>query len=188
MKKKIIMLMAVFSMTILSCCILVACVPDRPDKFVPAWVVADSKAIEYGDMVVAYDKGDMMLKVGNAQTYWIKSNDKVEVYTTLDGEKWTYSMTTIEESKPDEPLFEVVINEEKAQEYYEKYYKKYTEFFEENFTKDNEGWWTAKEGLGVVKMKVEDNKLLTTALGVDLPNLIINYKVKLPDVAKNAIK
>lgn len=187
MKKKFMLAVAMIMTVAVTCLALVGCVPDRPDKFIVAYAKADNIAMTLGEdgAVTAINKGKAIYtKVAGVETYVMIGKDKVETFIG-SGENWAYaSMTKEEYEKSEYASIETSFDEEKVKEAY----KEYTEAFEENFEKDDKGWWTAKKGLGVLKSKVDGKDCLLNVGDTTMFKLTMNYKISLPSAAKAARK
>lgn len=188
MKKKIILAVSIMLVAITACAMLVGCVPDRPDKFLLAWIDSDHMATKVGGSETGIDGNKMIEKLDdNNQIIYEKKSDKVNVYICVAG-TWTAKSMTIEEAEKDENYVDITVNvdKDKAKEQY----KKYTEAFEENFEKDDEGWWKSKNALAavLVQMKVDGNELILRTGKLETMRLVLNYKISIPQEAKDALK
>lgn len=190
MKKKLVLVVAVMLVAITACGMLVGCIPDRPDRFILAWLDPNNtkKAIQIGEAEYGISGDKMIMKaLDGLQTIYEKKGNEYRVYTCVGG-KWSAAVLTVEEAEKEDAFvtIEATFNQEKLDEAY----KKYTENFEENFKKDDEGWWTwNKDALGIVKMKVEKNSIMTIrTAGLIDTKMLLNYKIDIPDGAKEALK
>lgn len=200
--KKLVLLVSIILVVITACVCLVGCVPNRPDKFVGTWVSSENKAIILADSAVSAIDGNKMLKKidDNNQTIFEKKSDKIVCYTCIGG-NWSASYMTIQEAEKDKDYIKINtdLEDNKTLEKIKQALDKAQENYKENFEKDKDGWWKPKGDLAklfAIEMKVEGKQLKAkaTALGgiveagEGLITLELNYKIRIPKGASDALK
>lgn len=194
MKKKLVLVVAMILVAITACACLAGCVPNRPDKFIGAWLTSEHKGMSYEALGVetrmGIDGGKMEVKIGD--TIHVIFEEKgtefnMYSYTTLTG--WVAVSISKEEAEKNNYYEQLqdALNSEEAKEIMEKE----MEAFDKNFEK-KDGWWTAKAAneLGVViAYKIEGNTMISKVGDKESGSkMILNYKISIPKEAKEALK
>ena len=192
MKKKLVLVVAMILVAITACACLAGCVPNRPDKFLAAFIKSDHKGIVTGEAETGIDGNKIIVKVNDKnQTIYEETKDKLNIYICIAG-NWTAESIAIDKVDNDyKELKESMTSEETPEQL-----KAISENFEENFEKDKEGWWKLKSKLADVagmEFKIEGNEMLTKVKVIGLEGelstqYVLNFKISIPKEAKEALK
>lgn len=188
MKKKLVLVVAVVLVAITACACLAGCIPNRPDRFIGTWLASDKKGVRVGDNIeFAIYGGKMIAKFGEEnQTIFEEKGDKFNVYTCVAG-AWTAASMTKEEAEKNESYKEMqsYLKDNEDVKMMADYLQKE---FEQNFTKDDKGWWNFNL-LNVCSAKVEKGEMSMKLAGAQLPFVLtLNKKITIPSEAKAALK
>lgn len=190
MKKKLVLIVAVVLIAITACACLAGCVPNRPDKFVGAWITSKHKAIVILGMEYGIDGSKLQAKISDdlLVIFEEKGND-LNMYVKA-GDNWSASSITVEDAKKDTngKYYEKIkesLNSDEAKESAKKIQENFTELYEEK-----DGWWSLKsDPTGLTgAMKVDGNDFKVKFAGVESTTMILNYKISIPAEAKAALK
>ena len=148
MKKKLVLVVAMILVAITACACLAGCVPNRPDKFLAAFIKSDHKGIVTGEAETGIDGNKIIVKVNDKnQTIYEETKDKLNIYICIAG-NWTAESIAIDKVDNDyKELKESMTSEETPEQL-----KAISENFEENFEKDKEGWWKLKSILRMMRL------------------------------------
>ncbi len=192
MKKKIMLVVSSMVLIIAMLTSLVACGYSikNVDKFMIDFAKSDSKAITTGTTIMAIDGKDTYVKLGKMETYSIVDGEKVDVYVTLDGVKWSHASIDLADMSND-GLDDLVMTDEELKDKLKDIEEDYSNF-DEKFTEGDDGFWYANDdALQTIGFKMDGKKLISKAslLGVSSEtSMEIGYSIKLPSEAKKAKK